>query len=182
MLTQGIYLYNERSSNWKTSPNKWTMILAFLMDCPDARVGSEENCMRFIDAMMWTARSGAPRRTLPSERGNWNGVCKRFAGWSDRGRPATDARRLCRRPRHGIRPHRQRPTARARQAAAGAPLKGRGQSSQALGKSGGGFGAKSDLSVAKRVKSLKFILTGGETSDIEADCGIGGRVCEEVRF
>ena len=61
------------------------MILAFLMDCPDARVGSEENCMRFIDAMMWTARSGAPRRTLPSERGNWNGVCKRFAGWSDRG-------------------------------------------------------------------------------------------------
>ena len=54
-------------SNWKIPPNKWTVTLAFLSDCPDARVGSEDNCMRFIETMMWMARSGAPWRMLPSE-------------------------------------------------------------------------------------------------------------------
>ena len=72
-------------SNWKIPPNKWMTILAFLRDCPDVRVGSEDNCMRFIEAMMWMARSGAPWRMLPSEYGNWNSVYKRFARWSDRG-------------------------------------------------------------------------------------------------
>ena len=72
-------------SNWKIPPNKWTAILAFLRDCPDVRVGSEENCKLFIEAMLWMARSGAPWRMLPSEYGNWNSVYKRFAGWSDRG-------------------------------------------------------------------------------------------------
>ena len=71
-------------SIWKIPPNKWIAILAFLRDCPNAMVGSEENCMNFIEATMWMARSEAPWRTLPSEYGNWNGVYKRFAGWSDR--------------------------------------------------------------------------------------------------
>ena len=71
--------------NWKIPPNKWTKILAFLRDCPDVRVGNEENCKRFIEAMMWMARSGAPWRMLPSEYGNWNSVYKRFSGWSERG-------------------------------------------------------------------------------------------------
>ena len=84
-MTQGIYLHNGRMSNWKIPPNKWTAILAFLRDCPDVRVGIEENCMSFIKAIMWMARSGAPRRMLPSECGNWNSVYKRFARWSDRG-------------------------------------------------------------------------------------------------
>ena len=48
-------------------------------------VGNEENCKRFIEAMLWMARSGAPWRMLPSEFVNWNSVNKRFAGWSDRG-------------------------------------------------------------------------------------------------
>ena len=62
-------------------PNKRTKILAFLRDCPDAMVGNEEDCRRFVEAVMWMARSGAAWRTLPSEFGG----SKRFAGWSERG-------------------------------------------------------------------------------------------------
>ena len=85
MLTQGIYLYNGGMSNARVPPDKWIKILAFLRKCPDVRVGNEENCKRFIEAMMWMARAGAPWRMLPSEYGNWNSVYKRFARWSERG-------------------------------------------------------------------------------------------------
>ena len=50
------------------------------------RVGNEEDCKRFIEAMAWRARvGGATWRTLPPEYGNWNSVYKRFVRWSERG-------------------------------------------------------------------------------------------------
>ena len=73
-------------SNSKLPPDKWTKILAFLREeCPDVRVGNEEGCKLFIEAVMWKARADATWRTLPSEYGNWNSAYKRFARWSDRG-------------------------------------------------------------------------------------------------
>jgi transposase len=32
----------------------------------------------FVDAVLWIARTGAPRRDLPDDFGNWNGVFQRF--------------------------------------------------------------------------------------------------------
>ena len=82
MLTFG---YNGNMSRLELSPDKWTKILQFLRSRTELYVGQEEECRRFIEAVLWVDRSGAQWRLLPAEYGNWNSVYKRFAHWSDRG-------------------------------------------------------------------------------------------------
>jgi putative transposase len=40
---------------------------------------------RFVGAVLWVARTGAPRRDLPAEFGGRNSAWRRFARWSARG-------------------------------------------------------------------------------------------------
>ena len=65
--------------------DQWIRILEFLGSCPDLYVGHENDCRRFVEAVLWMARSGAPWRLLPDHYGNWNSVYKRFARWCDKG-------------------------------------------------------------------------------------------------
>ena len=127
--------------NWKIPPNKWTKILTFLRDCPDVMVGNEENCKRFIEAMLWMARSRAPWRTLQSEYGSWNSVYERFAGWSERG-----VRRRMRDAFVGD-PDMEfiliySADSEGASIGCGSASKKGGQESQDLGRSGGGFSAE----------------------------------------
>jgi putative transposase len=39
----------------------------------------------FVDAVLWTLRTGAPWRDLPPEFGHWNSVFVRFNRWSRKG-------------------------------------------------------------------------------------------------
>lgn len=46
---------------------------------------SGEDNRRFVNAVIWIARTGAPWRDLPERFGNWNSVYKRFNRWCERG-------------------------------------------------------------------------------------------------
>jgi len=65
------------------SDEQWKKMLPILRAHPNADVGSEQECRRFLSAVLWMARSGAQWRLLPKEYGYWNTVYRRFARWSE---------------------------------------------------------------------------------------------------
>ena len=69
----------------RLSDFQWQRILDYLRTRSDVYVGKEEKCRRFVEAILWMARSGAQWRLLPSAYGDWNTVYKRFADWSNKG-------------------------------------------------------------------------------------------------
>jgi len=44
-----------------------------------------KNNRRFVDAVLWIARTGAHWRELPEEFGKWNSVFQRYNRWSAKG-------------------------------------------------------------------------------------------------
>ena len=44
-----------------------------------------EDNRRFVDGVLWIARTGAPWRDLPEEFGCWNTVFQRFRRWAKKG-------------------------------------------------------------------------------------------------
>jgi len=60
-------------------------MLPILQTHPNAYVGQEDECRRFLSAVLWMARSGAQWRLLPKDYGYWNTVYRRFARWSAQG-------------------------------------------------------------------------------------------------
>jgi transposase len=67
------------------SDEQWQKILPLLRSHPNAYVGQEQECRKFLEAVLWIARSGAQWRLLPREYGDWNTVYKRFARWTKQG-------------------------------------------------------------------------------------------------
>lgn len=63
----------------------WKKILSLLRQQSGIYVGQEVECRRFVEAVLWLARSGAQWRLLPANYGQWNTVYKRFNRWSQQG-------------------------------------------------------------------------------------------------
>lgn len=64
---------------------QWQKILPFLRAHPNVYVGREDECRKFLGAVLWMSRSGAQWRLLPKEYGYWNAVYRRFARWAEQG-------------------------------------------------------------------------------------------------
>jgi transposase len=65
--------------------NAWEKILPFLRDAPNVYVGKPEHCRKFLSAVLWITKNGAPWRNLPKSYGYWNAVYRRFGRWCDAG-------------------------------------------------------------------------------------------------
>jgi transposase len=64
---------------------QWAKVEAFLL----SEVGRGRPALddrRFVEAVLWILRTGAPWRDLPSEFGPWQTVFNRFDRWSKNGK------------------------------------------------------------------------------------------------
>ncbi len=140
---------------------QWTKIRAFLRQDAHVYVGADEQeCRRFVEAVLWIDRSGAQWRFLPKEYGNWNTVYKRFARWCDRGVWARMVAHFADDPdlEHGIL---DSTIVRAHPCAAGAEKNGT-VAEQALGRSRGGCSTKIHVLVDGLGNPLRVLLTAGQ--------------------
>lgn len=65
----------------KLNDPHWAKIRDFLQSEPNAYIGRDENeCRHFVEAVLWSSRSGSAWRLLPAEYGN--SIYKRFVRWS----------------------------------------------------------------------------------------------------
>ena len=60
---------------------QWLRIAHLLPGKPTDKGGRAADNRRFVEAVLFIARTGCPWRDLPSEFGNWHSVYVRFALW-----------------------------------------------------------------------------------------------------
>jgi len=64
------------------SDEQWERIEDLVPGKAGDRGVTGKNNRRFVEAVLWIARTGAPWRDLPAELGRWNSVWRRFSRWS----------------------------------------------------------------------------------------------------
>ena len=67
------------------SDQLWSLIEPHIIGNAGTWGGNAKDTRKFIDAVFWILRTGAPWRDLPSSYGNWNNVNRRFCRWRDKG-------------------------------------------------------------------------------------------------
>lgn len=67
------------------SDESWERIKDLLPGRPGIRGRTACDNRRFVDAVLWMGKTGAPWRDLPERFGNWNTVFRRFDRWASKG-------------------------------------------------------------------------------------------------
>jgi transposase len=78
----------------EVSDADWDRIKDRLPGQPGRHGGVAEDNRRFINAVLYVARTGIPWRDLPERLGNWNSQWRRFDRWAKAGRFAAIAAAL----------------------------------------------------------------------------------------
>ena len=66
----------------------WDRVKHLLPGQPGQHGGVARDNRRFLDAVLWIARTGAAWRDLPDRLGDWNAQWRRFDRWARAGRSA----------------------------------------------------------------------------------------------
>ena len=64
---------------------QWGRMAPLVLGKPGDPGAAGRNNRRFVEAVLWIARTGAPWRDLPAELGRWNSQFRRFSRWATRG-------------------------------------------------------------------------------------------------
>ena len=67
------------------SDRAWNLLEPHLPGRPGAWGRVAKDNRKFINAVVWILRTGAPWRDLPPDYGNWKNTHRRFCRWRDRG-------------------------------------------------------------------------------------------------
>ena len=67
------------------SDEMWAKIEPRLPGRPGCWGGIAKDNRKFVNAVLWIARTGAPWRDLPPEYGGWSNTHRRFIRWRDKG-------------------------------------------------------------------------------------------------
>jgi transposase len=142
----------------------WERIKDLLPGRAGSRGAPAKDNRRFIDAVLWIAKTGAPWRDLPEYFGKWNTVWRRFDRWARRGVwrglfaafQDSDLEWLVL----------DSTVVRAHPHAAGARKSSGGQAAQSLGRSRGGFGTKIHAAVSGLLLPVVLLLSAGQEADV----------------
>ena len=67
------------------SDRHWALLEPHLPERAGVLGGVAQDNRRFINAVFWILRTGAPWRDLPTSYGGWKNTHRRFCRWRDRG-------------------------------------------------------------------------------------------------
>ena len=150
-------------SNAKLSDEQWHKILNFLRQQEGIHIGQEQDCRRFVDAVLWMLRSGAQWRLLPADQGRWNSVYRRCVRWG-RHRVWENMLAFFRADADLESIMLDSTVVRAHACAAGALPYPAAPADQALGRSKGGFSSKFHVWVDALGYPLRFVVTAGQVA------------------
>ena len=143
---------------------QWASLMLVTQRIPHAWKRDEAGLRRFVTAVLWILRTGAPWRDLPDMLGHWPRVHHRFRRWRVRGwwdllfehlRPAVPANGLV---------LADSTTCKAHRAAAGTAHST--ADAEALGKSRGGIGSKIHACTDGHGRILRLIGSPAQHSDL----------------
>ena len=77
----GLWCNKRMSIRWVLTDAQWAKMEPHCLGKPSDPGRSGANNRRFVEAVLWIARTGSPWRDLPEEFGKWNTVFKRFRDW-----------------------------------------------------------------------------------------------------
>jgi transposase len=75
---------NEMCHRHDISDKLWNLIEPHVIGQKGTMGGNAKDTRKFINAVFWVLRTGAPWRDLPSTYGSWNNANRRFCRWRDK--------------------------------------------------------------------------------------------------
>ena len=143
---------------------QWASLMLVIQQIPHAWKRDEASLRRFMEAVLWILRTGAPWRDLPETYGKWPSVYHRWRRWCVRGwcklifehlRPTVPADGLVLADSTPCKAHRS-----AAGAAHSSP------DAESLGRSRGGIGAKIHACTDRFGRILHLLDSPGQHSDL----------------